>query len=150
MAHTFAQLLTHVTFSTKDCKPHLDESLRRELFAYMGGIVRELGPTAIAINGTMDHLHMLVILPPNAALADIMRVLKTNSSRWVHQKWPDRKAFAWQTGYGAFSVSQSNREAVVRYIANQEEHHRTRTFQEEFLALLRKHGITFDERFIWE
>jgi len=150
MAHTFTNLLTHVIFSTKDRLPHIDAELKAPLLAYMGGIVRELYGTAMTINGTADHVHLLVRLPPTISLADAMRVLKTNSSRWVHEKWPSHCAFAWQTGYGAFSVSQSNVASVVRYIAEQERHHRKVSFQEEFLAYLRRHGIDYDERYIWE
>ena len=117
MAHTFAQLLTHITFSTKGRRPELDGDLRPKLFAYMGGIIRELDGTALIINGTLDHVHLLVSLPSRLAVADAMRVLKTNSSRWVHEKWTSRASFGWQTGYGAFSVSQSNRQAVAEYIA---------------------------------
>jgi putative NIF3 family GTP cyclohydrolase 1 type 2 len=83
-------------------------------------------------------------------MADVLRVLKTNSSRWVHEQWPERRAFAWQTGYGAFSVSQSNRQEVERYIAGQEDHHRHVSFQEEFVAFLKRHGIAYDERYVWE
>jgi REP element-mobilizing transposase RayT len=150
MAHTFTNLLTHVIFSTKDRVPHIDAELKPDLFAYMGGIVREIDGKALGINGTADHVHLLIKLPPTIAISDAMRVLKTNSSRWVHEQWDSRSAFGWQTGYGAFSVSQSNVPAVLRYIANQEEHHRKVSFQEEFLAYLKKHGIEYDERYIWE
>lgn len=150
MAHTFTNLLTHVIFSTKNRLPHIDAELKAPLLAYMGGIVRELHGTALTINGTADHVHLLVRLPPTISLADAMRVLKTNSSRWVHEKWPSHSVFAWQTGYGAFSVSQSNIAGLLRYIAEQEQHHRKVSFQEEFLAYLRRHGIDYDERYIWE
>lgn len=150
MAHTFSSLLTHVIFSTKDRVPFIDAELKPRLFAYMGGIVRELDSTALAINGPADHVHLLISTPPALALADLMRVVKTNSSRWAHQEFPARSAFAWQTGYGAFSVSRSNVDAVREYIADQEEHHRRVTFQEEFIAFLKRHGIAYDERYIWE
>jgi REP element-mobilizing transposase RayT len=88
-------------------------------------------------------------MPPDVCVIDFMRVLKTNSSKWVHERWPERRLFAWQTGYAAFSVSASGVEEVRRYIEKQEEHHKKRSFQEEFVALLRKHGIEFDERYIW-
>jgi REP element-mobilizing transposase RayT len=150
MAHTFTNLLTHVIFSTKDRTPSIDAELRPQLFAYMGGIVREHNGTALMVNGTADHVHLLLRLPPTISLAETTRVLRTNSSRWIHEKWPSRSTFGWQTGYGAFSVSQSNVSAVLRYIANQEEHHRKVSFQEEFVAYLRRHGIEYDERYIWE
>ena len=150
MSHTYTNLLTHVIFSTKDRRPDLGPDLRPSVFAYVGGIVRELGGTALAVNGPEDHLHALIVLPANVSLADAMRVVKTNSSRWIHEKWPQRKAFAWQTGYGAFSVSRSNVDDVVRYIENQEEHHRTVSFQDEFLAFLKRHGVSYDPRYVWD
>ena len=150
MAQTFTSLLVHVIFSTKGRTPSLDDELRPRLFAYMGGIIRELGGVPLIVNGVADHLHELLSLPPTVALADMMRTQKANSSKWVHEQWPRREAFAWQAGYGAFSVSQSNLEAVRTYIANQEEHHQRVTFQEEFLAFLKRHGIAYDERYIWE
>ena len=150
MAHTFTNLLFHVIFSAKDRCAALDHQIRPRLFPYMGGIVREAGGIPLAVNGVSDHVHLLLALPATLAVADAMRVLKTNSSRWVHEQWPDRRSFAWQAGYGAFSVSRSNVEEVERYIANQEEHHRRITFQDEYLAFLRRHGIAFDERYVWE
>jgi putative transposase len=150
MAHTYANLLTHVIFSTKDRFGFIAADLGRLLFPYMGGIIRELNGTALAINGAADHVHLLLALPPNLALSEAMRVLKTNSSRWMHEQWPRRRAFAWQTGYGAFSVSRSNADQVCAYIADQEEHHRLVSFQKEFLAFLKRHGIAYDERYIWE
>jgi putative transposase len=150
MAHTYASLLTHIIFSTKDRSAFIDAQLASALHPYLGGIIRELNGTALAINGPTDHVHLLLSLPPNLALSEAMRVLKTNSSRWVHEQWPQRRPFAWQTGYGAFSVSQSNADQVCAYIADQEEHHRLVSFQDEFLAFLKRHGIAYDERYIWE
>ena len=150
MPHTYTNLLTHVIFSTKDRRPDLHDDIRPRVFAYMGGIVRELRGTALAINGPADHVHTLLALPANVALSDAIRVVKTNSSRWVHEQWPQRRSFAWQSGYGAFSVSRSNVEEVERYIASQEEHHRTVSFQDEFLVFLKRHGVAYDPRYVWE
>ena len=147
MPHTFTNLITHVIFGTKDRVPELDVNLRPQLHAYVGGIIREIGGTPLIVNGVADHLHLLIGLPPAIALADAVRVLKANSSRWVHET--RRRPFTWQSGYGAFSVSQSNVQAVSRYIARQEEHHRKVTFQEEDVAFLKRSGIKFDGRFIW-
>jgi REP element-mobilizing transposase RayT len=97
-----------------------------------------------------DHVHLLVTLPPTLAIADLVRALKANSSRWAHEKWPDYAGFGWQQGYAAFSVSRSAIKDVTEYITNQEEHHRKMSFQEEFIGLLKKHDITYDERYIWE
>jgi REP element-mobilizing transposase RayT len=148
--HTYTNLLTHVTFSTKERKFFITDDLRPRLFAYMGGIVREVHGTALAVGGTDDHVHLLLVLPPTVALSDTMRVLKTNSSRWVHETFPERAAFAWQDGYGGFSVSESNRETVKAYIANQGAHHRRMTFKEELIALLDRHGIDYDEARLWD
>ncbi len=150
MAHTFTNLLIHVVFSTRLREPTIGDAIRSDLQSYIGGILRELRSTPIAIGGTRDHVHLLTRLPADLALADCLRVLKTNSSRWVKEKWPERRSFAWQAGYGAFSVSASNRANVIRYIQEQEQHHRKISFQDEFLALLRKHGVEFDEHYIWQ
>jgi putative transposase len=150
MAHSFTNLLTHIIFSTKDRVPLIDAELKPHLLSYMGGIIRELHGTALTINGTADHIHLLIGLPPTLSISDAMRILKTNSSRWVHEKWRAHSAFGWQAGYGAFSVSQSNVLAVSEYIAHQEEHHRKVSFQEEFLTFMKKHGIEYDERYVWQ
>ena len=149
MAHTLTLLLAHVIFSTKEHRPWLDTAVRADALAYLGGIARESGATALAVNGTADHVHLLLACPPALALAELVRLLKANSSLWLHRQFPNTHAsFAWQTGYGVFSVSHSAREAVVGYIARQEEHHRRMTFAEEYVTLLRKHGIAYDERFV--
>ena len=150
MPHSFTNLLTHVIFSTRNRTPSIDAELKMPLLAYIGGIVREMQGTALIINGTADHVHLLIGLPPSLSLSDGMRILKTNSSRWVHEKWTSHSAFGWQSGFGAFSVSQSNVPAVSAYIAHQEEHHRKVSFQEEFLTFLKKHGIVYDERYLWK
>lgn len=151
MSHSFTQLLTYIVFSTKNREPHIDAEIKPHVYAYMGGIVKkELGGIPLAINGTTDHIHLLLRLPPTVALADTLRTIKANSSRWVHERWTSRAAFKWQTGYGAFSVSQSNTASVSRYIARQEEHHRSASFQHEMISFLRKHGIDYDERHLWD
>ena len=149
MAHTFTNLLTHVIFSTKDRLPLLTPDLRPDMLAYLGGILRKLHGKVIELNARPDHVHGLLSLPPTLAVAEALRVLKSNSSLWVHET-RRRATFAWQTGYGAFSVSQSNVPAVVSYIRNQDQHHRKLTFQEEFITFLKRHGIAYDERYIWE
>ena len=148
MAHTFARLLTHYVFSTKDHAPLLNAAVKEELTRYLGGTVKNLGGKALAINGTSDHMHMLVSMPTTMSPADMMREIKANSSGWIHKRFGNLANFAWQSGYGAFSVSESNREQVAAYIANQEEHHRGVSLRDEFLALLARHGIEYDERHI--
>jgi putative transposase len=150
MSHTYAHLLVHVVFSTKGRAPLLTPELHPRLFPYLGGIVRELTGTALLINGTADHVHLLLRLPATCALADLLRTLKANSSRWIHEAFQNPERLAWQTGYGAFSVSVSNADRVLSYIRRQEQHHRRLSFQEEFVALLRRHGLTYDERQLWD
>ena len=147
MSHTAGNLVLHLIFSTKDRQPLITAEIRADLFAYLGGIIREIRGTALIINGTADHVHMLIRIRPAQAAAEIARVVKANSSRWLHEKYDLR--FAWQTGYGAFSVSESNVPTVSRYIATQEEHHKKFTFQEEYVTFLKRNGISYDERYIW-
>lgn len=149
MSHAYSNLLVHVIFSTQERRPVVAPEVQPDLFAYIGGIVRELQGRALAVGGTSDHVHMLMRLPRDASLADVMRVIKTNSSRWVHEKWSERRNFAWQTGYAAFSVSESNVGVVVKYIGEQAIHHRRYSFQEEFVAFLNKNKIEYDERHVW-
>ena len=149
MAPTFATLLTPVIFSTKDRQPLLTPHLRTDLLAYLGGIVRNIHGKLMDSNARPDHVHCLRSLPPALAVAEALRLIKSNSSLGVHQTW-HRAAFAWQAGYGAFSVSPSNVPAVVKYIRDQEQHHRTISLQEEFLAFLKAHRIPYDEGYIWE
>ena len=148
MAHTSANIVLHLIFSTKGRQPLITSEIRSDLHAYLGGIVREMQGAALIVNGSADHVHMLIRVRPVQAAAEITRVVKANSSRWVREKL--RTHFAWQTGYGVFSVSESNVPAVSRYIAAQEEHHKKRTFQEEYVAFLKKNKIPYAERYIWD
>jgi len=144
---SYTCLLTHVVFSTKDRAPLLtDHEIRNALHAYLGGIVRNLKGRAYTIGGVSDHVHMLISLPPTIATADAVRTVKTNSSSWVKTRIPN---FAWQKKYAAFSVSQSGVERVGRYIDEQETHHEKHTFEEELLALLEKHKVAYDPRYLW-
>jgi len=149
MAHTHTSLLTHIIFSTKDRFPSLENDMRDEVEKYICGVGHNLGVRTIAIKSVVDHAHLLAQVPASASVSEIVGKLKSNSSRFVHEKWPMRSKFAWQQGYGAFSVSRSNVDEVVRYIANQEEHHRKRTFQEEYLEFLNRYEIEYDERYVW-
>ena len=149
MSRTFTNLLTHLVFSTKDREPFIVPELKPELYAYLGGLARELKGKSYGINGTSDHVHMLVSLPPVVSISEALRFIKSNSSGWVHDKWPKRRAFAWQLGYAAFSVSKSNVPGALKYIRNQEAHHRKIRFKEELIDFLVKHEIEYDERYIW-
>jgi REP element-mobilizing transposase RayT len=150
MPRTYTQLLSHVVFSTKERRPFLTPELRTRLFPYMGGIVRQLGGVAWLINGVADHVHLLVSVPATAALSDFVGKLKANASKWVHENFPEHRLFAWQLGYSAFSVSVSQKQGVLDYIAGQEEHHRTVSFHEELVSFLKKHGIDYDEKWVME
>jgi REP element-mobilizing transposase RayT len=144
---SYTNLLTHIVFSTKERRPFLaDPELRSAAHAYMGGIVRNLKAKAIAIGGVEDHAHLLVRFPASLAIADVVRVIKTNSSSWLHERIA---AFAWQAKYAAFSVSPSALPKVVAYIEGQEAHHRKRSFQEELVELLEKNGVEYDKRYLW-
>ena len=146
MSHTCGHILLHLIFSTHQRPPLIKSEFRDDLFAYLGGIIREMKGTALIINGTADHVHMLVRILPSHAPAEIARIIKTNSSRWIRMRHPE---FGWQTGYGVFSVSESNVASVTKYIAAQEEHHRKNSFQDEFRAFLKKNGVVVEEKYIW-
>jgi putative transposase len=150
MPHTATNLLVHFIFSTKQRCALIRPDFEKDLHAYLGGIIRQIGGTALCVNGTRDHVHLLVRVSANRSVADVARLIKTNSSRWVHGRWPEHHRFAWQTGDGAFTVSESGATAVRDYISNQAEHHKVRSFQEEFLAFLKKNKITVDERYLWD
>ncbi len=148
LPQTCGNIVAHLIFSTKGREPLIRPEIRADLFAYLGGIIREMRGTALIINGTADHVHVLARIRPAHSAAQIARVIKTNSSRWVHEKGHIK--FAWQAGYGVFSVSESNVGSVTKYIAAQEAHHQKHSFQEEFLAFLKKNNVAYDERYIWD
>jgi putative transposase len=140
LAHTFSKNYVHVIFSTKDRRKLIEKEFRPRLWAYLAGIAKNHDINMLAVGGTEDHIHLLFHLPPKLALAKAVLLLKANSSKWMS------KGLSWQEGYGAFSVSSSNIGAVIRYIQNQEKHHRKFSFEEEFRAILRRHGIEYDPR----
>jgi REP element-mobilizing transposase RayT len=140
----------HCVFSTKDRQPLIHAQLRERLWPYLGGIARENGMSAVSIGGIEDHVHLLLSLPATMPIAKAMQLIKGGSSKWVHDTFADQQFFGWQTKYGAFSVSVSQLERIVKYIENQGSHHRKMSFQEEFQMLLRKHHIQYDERYLWE
>ena len=150
MGQSLAKLVVHLIFSTKDRLPVLTPAIREELNAYMVGVLRELESPALLVNSVADHVHILVMLSKNVALAKAVEEVKKSSSKWVKTQGAEFGDFHWQNGYGGFSVSQSSLDAVKRYIADQEEHHRRRTFQEEFLAFLQRHRVEYDKRYVWD
>ena len=143
MAHTYASNFIHCIFSTKDRRALIPPARTIELYAYLGAIARSEGFDLIAAGGTANHVHLLITLPATCALARAVQKLKGSSSKWMGE------GFSWQEGYGAFSVSCSQLEVVKRYIRNQEQHHRKRDFEQEFVALLRGCGIKYDERYVF-
>ena len=123
--------------------------MQERLWPYMGGIARENKVKALAIGGVEDHAHLLLSMPSTMTISQAMQLIKGGSSRWVHETFPEHRGFEWQEGYGAFSIGISQAEETKRYIANQQEHHRVKTFEEEYIAILEKHGIEYDPRFVW-
>ncbi|QJW96241.1 IS200/IS605 family transposase [Frigoriglobus tundricola] len=150
MPQTYTCLHYHLIFSTKNRDPIIAPDMRPRLWEYIGGTVRGLNGIPILVGGTADHVHLLVTLRQIPALADFMRDMKAAASGWVHDTFPEMRKFAWQAGYGAFTVSHSGINAVKAYIANQEEHHRKQTFQDEFREFLRRHEIEFEEKYLWD
>jgi REP element-mobilizing transposase RayT len=150
MANTYTSLHYHFAFSTKRRHPWIVSEIEERVWTYLGGILKTNKLKPIKIGGIEDHVHLLLGAPPTIAPAKIVQLVKGGSSIWIHEEFPDLADFAWQDGYGAFTVSKSAVPDVSAYIANQREHHRTRTYQEEFRALLERHGIEFDERYLWD
>ena len=128
----------------------ITRALQDRLWPYLGGIARENNMKAIEIGGMPDHVHILLSLPSTISIAKAMQLIKGGSSKWVHDTFSEHRLFNWQVKYGAFSVSQSSVEKIAQYIQNQEKHHRKMTFKEEFVALLKKHRIAYDERYLWD
>jgi len=150
MPQSFASLHHHLIFSTKARAPLLVGDFPIRLYAYIGGIARNEQGTLVAAGGMPDHIHLLVSLSRESSVSDVVRQIKSSSSRWIHETIPELRGFAWQAGYAAFAVSYSHLETVKRYIATQTDHHRNVTFQEEFLAFLRRHDLDFEERYLWD
>jgi putative transposase len=148
MPSTHLSLHYHLIFSTKDRVALMRKDWRGRLHAYMGGIINDMGGVPEMIDGMEDHIHLLVGLRATHRLADVLKDLKSSSSKWVHEELK-KPLFSWQEGDGAFTVGASQIEVVKNYIANQEEHHRKKTFQEEYLEFLKKSGVEYDERYLW-
>lgn len=149
MPHSYSSTLTHCVWSTKNRHRFLKAELRERLWPYIGGIARENDMIALAVGGIEDHVHVLLSLPATMPLSKAVQLLKGGSSKWIHDTFPMHRDFAWQEGYGAFSVSISGVEETKDYIANQEVHHRTKTFEDEFVAFLKRHRIEYDERYVF-
>lgn len=151
MSHSLTRLYAHIIFSTKDRYPYLvEKSIREETHAYLGGVLKLLDFQPIIIGGIADHVHILSQMSKNHPVSKVIGELKRVSSIWIKTENPDLSQFYWQNGYGAFSIGKSDINTVERYIRNQEEHHRGKTFKEEFLSFLHKYEIEYDERYVWD
>jgi REP element-mobilizing transposase RayT len=150
MPSSYIRLPIHFIWSTRDRDPSITDEIAPRLHAYLGGVARERKCIPLVIGGVEDHVHILVLLTATVAPADLVRDLKSNSSRWIHETFQAAPSFAWQRNYGAFGVSESNIEAVRAYIQNQPEHHKHVPFKDEFLSFLERHKVPYDPRYIWE
>jgi REP element-mobilizing transposase RayT len=151
MAQSLAQIYLHVIFSTKQRRPLLQRmALRLELHQYLGGVCRALDSPSILVGGVADHVHILCQLSRTHSVAEVVREMKRESSKWLKTKDAELHDFHWQDGYGAFSVSPSHVKAVRTYIANQEEHHKKVSFQDELRQILKKYNVEYDERYVWD
>jgi len=143
-------IIAHLIFSTKDRFPCIHKTLRPALHAYLAAIVRNSGCEAYRVSGTSDHVHMGIRLARTLAISDLIQEIKTSSSIWIKKQRLELCNFAWQHGYGVFSITPSDLQALVQYIDNQEEHHRIKTFEEEYRTILNQHGVLYDERYVWD
>jgi REP-associated tyrosine transposase len=150
MADTFSSLNVHAVFSTKNREPLLVGEIKERLWAFMGGIAKRNEMKPLCIGGLPDHVHLLLSLPTTLSVAKAIQLIKGGSSAWVHETFSSLRHFAWQSGYGAFSVSVSHVAETITYIQNQVEHHRLKSFQEEYVSFLKKHGIRFEARYLWD
>ena len=150
MSNTYSQITIHAVFAVKFRENTIAKHWRDELHQYISGIITNSDGTSLAVGGWSDHVHILFGMPVTVSIADFMRVIKTNSSKWINQQKLVKGKFQWQEGYGVFSFAKSQRNVVIKYIMNQEEHHRIKTFQEEYTAFLTKYGIEYDERYVWD
>jgi REP element-mobilizing transposase RayT len=150
MPQSLSKVIIHIIFSTKDREPWLDRDVRPRMHAYVATICRDLNAHALLVGGVADHLHIVTTLPRTLSQAAMIETVKKTSSKWIKGLDPRYRSFCWQRGYGAFSVSPSQLKAVLKYVEGQDEHHRTRRFQEEYRDFLRKYGVEFDERYVWD
>jgi len=150
MPQSLARLHIHLVFSTKNREPVITDAVRSSLHAYMATVLQNLGCAPVLINSVEDHAHLLFDLARTVSISQVVEDVKKSSSKWIKTQGAEFAAFAWQSGYGAFAVSESNVESVRQYIANQREHHQKKTFQDEYRAFLKRHNVAFDERYVWD
>ena len=149
MANTCTSLHYHVVFSTKNRERWIVPGIEGRIWAYLGGIARQNGITPVLVGGVEDHVHLLLAMPPVVSVSEALKRIKGGSSGWVKETFPECRGFGWQDGYGAFTVSKSQMPEIEEYIRHQREHHRVKTFQEEYRAFLDRHAIQYDERYLW-
>jgi REP element-mobilizing transposase RayT len=150
MSQSLASILVHFVFSTKNRERFIQDAVREDLHAYIGGILQQISGVLLGAGSVEDHIHLLVAHPRTASPAEVVEAVKTGSSKWIKTKSPKLAGFAWQQGYGAFSISPSHRPALERYMARQREHHTKTSFQDEFRRLLKKYEISYDARYVWD
>lgn len=150
MANTYTQIHIQTVFAVQNRKSLIGNKWKDELYRYITGIIQNNGHKMLQINGMPDHIHLLFGMRPVQALSDLMKLVKQDSSRWINQNKLVKVKFSWQEGYGAFSYSKSQLPRVIKYIRNQQEHHTTKTFREEYLDLLKTHNVDYDERYIFK
>ena len=150
MPHSYTKLAYHCIFSTKGRQNFITSAIQDRLYGYISGILKNSDGHWVKGGGTGNHVHLLVELKGTLAITDAIRLIKANSSKWIHETYPDQGGFGWQTGYGVFSVSMSSVDRTVEYIENQGKHHQTISFEEEFIQFLRRHRLSFDERHLWD
>ena len=150
MSQSLSRMLIHLVFSTKNRVCALAPPLQEELFPYLAGVLNNTGCPSLQAGGSVDHVHILFALSRTRTIAQVVEKLKTSSSQWIKTRSPDYREFHWQAGYGAFSVSQSCAGRVVAYIRDQDRHHRTHSFQDEFRLLLKRYRVDYDEQFVWD
>lgn len=150
MPQSLINQMLHCVFSTKERRKFITPELAERLYPYFGGIVRENKIKLLAVGGMPDHVHLLISMPLTISIAKAMQLLKGNSSKWIHETFSEYKQFEWQRGYGAFSIGVSDLERTVAYINNQAKHHEKRNFEEEYLTFVRKNGLEYDERYVFD
>jgi putative transposase len=150
MSHSFISQLLHCVFSTKERRPMITPELQTRLFSYVGGIARENKIKLLSAGGVDDHVHLLISMPSTISISKAMQLIKGGSSKWIHETFAEHRLFEWQEGYGAFSIGVGDIKRTTNYITKQAEHHDKMDFKTEFRAFLKKHGIEYDERYIFD
>jgi putative transposase len=150
MSQSLSKVILHIIFSTKNREPWLNSEVRPRVHAYLATVCRDLGAELVRVGGVSDHVHIVTTLPRTLSQAQLIEQIKKASSKWIKELGARYRGFFWQRGYGAFSVSPNQLDSVLEYVNKQREHHRTRTFHEEYTELLRRYGVEFDERYVWD